>query len=147
MIFQDDYWTYIEDFFDLVAQSGGVMVIISGIIALSWLGIDIKRRGSFKKRKLDQEVEKPKQRMLILLKIISWSGLVVGVLCVWAGAMGLILDIPPSFRYADITEGHASQFTCLYLIIIGIALEIKSFLLSPSFGCGIMRSPHYLMQI
>ncbi len=137
MIFQNDYWTYIEDFFELVAQSGGIMVIISGIIAISWLGIDRKRRGSFSKRKLEQEVEKPKQRMLILLKLISWSGLVVGVLCVWAGAMGLILDIPPSFRYVEATEAHANQFTCLYLIIIGIAMffkPIKDLPLSSLFG-------------
>lgn len=137
MFLQTDYWTYIKDFFDLVARSGGIMVIISGIIAISWLGIDRKRRGSFTKKKLDQEVEIPKHRMLTILKIISYSGLIVGVLCVWAGVMGLILDIPPSFRYEEATNTHANQFTCLYLIIIGIAMffkPIKDLPLSSLFG-------------
>ncbi len=137
MILQADYWTYIEGFFDWVANSGGIMVVISGIIAISWLGYERKRRGSFFKRKTDQEIEKPKHRMLTLLKIISFSGLIIGVLCVWAGVMGLILDIPPSFRYVDATENHANQFTCLYLIIIGIAMffkPIKDLPLSSLFG-------------
>ena len=117
MILQADYWTYIEGFFDWVANSGGIMVVISGIIAISWLGYERKRRGSFSKRKTDQGIEKPKHRMLTLLKIISFSGLIIGVLCVWAGVMGLILDIPPSFRYVDATENHANQFIMNLVII------------------------------
>jgi len=39
--------------------------------------------------------------------------------------MGLILDIPPSFRFAAITENGADHFTCIFLIVIGIAMLFK----------------------
>ena len=35
--------------------------------------------------------------------------------------MGLILDIPPSFRY----ENGADHFTCIFLIVIGVAMLFK----------------------
>jgi hypothetical protein len=39
--------------------------------------------------------------------------------------MGLILDIPPSFKYRDITEDAANHFTCILLILLGIAMFFK----------------------
>jgi len=53
MIFQTDYWSYARIFFEWVANSAGVMVFITGFIALSWLGYERKRRGSFTKRKVE----------------------------------------------------------------------------------------------
>jgi cbb3-type cytochrome oxidase subunit 3 len=119
MIFQ------ITSFFDWVAQSAGVMVFISAFIALTWLGYERKRRGSFTRKKASEEGDDKKFALSKFLKVLSYLGIVVGILDVWAGAMGLILDIPPSFRYAAITENGADHFTCIFLIVIGIAMLFK----------------------
>ncbi|MHA1193068.1 MAG: hypothetical protein ACTSP9_12325 [Promethearchaeota archaeon] len=122
MIFQIDFFL---GFLDWVAQSAGVMVFISAFIALTWLGFERKRRGSFTRRKASEEGEDKKFDISRFLKILSYFGIVVGILDIWAGAMGLILDIPPSFRYADITDPGADHFTSIFLIVIGIAMLFK----------------------
>ncbi|GAH01606.1 unnamed protein product, partial [marine sediment metagenome] len=71
-------------------------------------------RGSFFKRKSDSESTISKG-LRIVMRIISYSGVIVGILAIWAGAMGLILDIPPSFKYGAVTP-HADHFTCIFLI-------------------------------
>ena len=109
-------------FLNWVAQSAGVMVFISGFIALTWLGYERKRRGSFTRRKASEEGEGKKFDISRFLRILSYLGIVVGVLDIWAGSMDLILDIPPSFRY---TGGGADHFTCIFLIVIGIAMLFK----------------------
>jgi hypothetical protein len=113
------------DFFNWVAQSAGVMVFISAFIALTWLGYERKRRGSFTRKKASEGGEDKKFDLSRFLKILSYLGIVVGILDIWAGAMGLILDIPPSFQYAIITENGADHFTCIFLIVIGIAMLFK----------------------
>ena len=116
-------WPYLSAFLTWVSESAGIFVLISGIIALSWLGFERKRRGSFFKRKSESESTISKS-FRVILRIISYSGVIVGILNVWAGAMGLILDIPPSFKYGDITP-HADHFTCIFLIVVGIAMFFK----------------------
>jgi len=121
LLLQTEYWPYVEAFLTWVSQSAGIFVLISGVIALTWLGFERKRRGSFFKRKSDSEKSSV---VSILLRLISYSGVIVGILDVWAGAMGLILDIPPSFKYGAITP-HADHFTCIFLIVVGIAMFFK----------------------
>ena len=121
MIFQTEYWPYVLAFFTWVSESAGIFVLISGVIALSWLGFERKRRGSFFGRKSDGEKTSV---VSTLLRIISYFGVVVGILNIWAGAMGLILDIPPSFKYGALTP-HADHFTCIFLIVVGIAMFFK----------------------
>ena len=121
MIFQTEYWPYILAFFTWVSESAGIFVLISGVIALTWLGFERKRRGSFFGRK--SEAEKTSV-VSTLLRLISYFGVVVGILNIWAGAMGLILDIPPSVKYGAVTP-HADHFTCIFLIVVGIAMFFK----------------------
>jgi len=116
-------WPYLSAFLTWVSESAGIFVLISGVIALSWLGFERKRRGSFFKRKSESESTISKS-LRIILRIISYSGVIVGILDIWAGAMGLILDIPPSFKYGAITP-HADHFTCIFLIVVGIAMLFK----------------------
>ena len=123
LIFQTEYWPYVLGFLTWVSESAGIFVLISGVIAFTWLGFERKRRGSFFKRKSESESTISKS-FRVILRIISYSGVIVGLLNVWAGAMGLILDIPPSFKYGDITP-HADHFTCIFLIVIGIAMFFK----------------------
>jgi hypothetical protein len=124
MILQFDLvWPYISGFFNWVSESAGIFVLISGIVSLSWLGFERKRRGSFFTRKSDEESLLSKS-MRIILKIISYLGVFVGILDVWAGSMGLILDIPTSFKYGAVTP-HADHFTCIFLIVVGMAMFFK----------------------
>jgi hypothetical protein len=121
MINQFEYWNVISAFFDWVAQSAGVMVFISGFVALTWLGYERKRRGSFIKR----DVDRGKFSVTKFLRVLSYSGILIGIFCIWSGVMGLILDIPPSFRYSDISGNEANFFTCVFLIIVGIVMILK----------------------
>ena len=123
LILQIEYWPYVEAFLTWVSQSAGIFVLISGVIALTWLGFERKRRGSFFKRKSESESTISKS-LRVTLRLISYSGVIVGILDIWAGSMGLILDIPPSFKYGAITP-HADHFTCIFLIVIGIAMFFK----------------------
>ncbi|MFW9973389.1 MAG: hypothetical protein ACFFDF_24610, partial [Candidatus Odinarchaeota archaeon] len=59
------------------------------------------------------------------LRGMSYLGLILGVFVIWSGVMGLILDIPPSFQYAYVSGDEANHFTCIFLIIIGIAMFFK----------------------
>jgi len=121
LILQIEYWTYISAFFNWVAESAGIFVLITGFIALTWLGFERKRRGSFLKRKTEED---KKFDITTFLRMLSYLGLFVGILDIWAGTAGLILDIPPSFKYGDINP-HADHFTCIFLIVMGVAMFFK----------------------
>jgi hypothetical protein len=120
MIFQTDYWAIIRGFFDWVAESAAIMMVLSGIMAITWLSFERKRRGSFTKRKAGEEFDVTK-----FLKGLSYIGLILGIFVVWSGVTSLILDIPPSFQYRDITEDGSNHFTSIFLIVIGIAMAFK----------------------
>jgi hypothetical protein len=116
-----DYWDAIRGFFGWVAESAAIMMVLSGLVAITWLGFERKRRGSFLKRKAEQEVFD----ITKFLRGLSYLGLVLGIFVVWSGAIGLIRNIPPSFEYRDITEDAVNHFTCIFLIVIGITMFMK----------------------
>ncbi|GAG33394.1 unnamed protein product, partial [marine sediment metagenome] len=59
------------------------------------------------------------------LRGLSYIGLILGIFVIWSGVMSLILDIPPSFQYRDITEDGSNHFTSIFLIVIGITMAFK----------------------
>jgi len=116
-----DYWDIIAGFFNWVAESAAIMMVLSGAMAITWLGYERKRRGSFTKRKAEGEFAVTK-----FLRGLSYLGLILGIFVIWSGIMGLILDIPPSFKYDEVNPGEgANHFTCIFLIIIGITMFMK----------------------
>ena len=117
MILQTDYWEIIRGFFDWVGESAAIMMVLSGVMAITWLGYERKRRGSFTKRKFEGSFD-----VTTFLRVLSYLGLILGVFVIWSGVISLILDIPPSFEYRDVTEDAANQFTSIFLIVIGIAM-------------------------
>jgi len=119
LLFQ--YWNIIQGFFNWVAESAAIMMVLSGAMAITWLGYERKRRGSFTKRKTEVE----KFNVTKFLRGMSYVGLILGVFVIWSGIMGLILDIPPSFQYRDVTADEANHFACIFLIVIGIAIFFK----------------------
>lgn len=117
-----DYWDAIRGFFSWVAESAAIMMVLSGLMAITWLGFERKRRGSFTKRKTE-EIEFDVTKFL---RGLSYLGLVLGIFVVWSGAIGLIRNIPPSFKYDEVNPGEgANHFTCIFLIIIGITMFMK----------------------
>ncbi|GAF70413.1 unnamed protein product, partial [marine sediment metagenome] len=44
MIFQIDYWAIIRGFFNWVSESAAIMMVLSGIMAITWFGYEKKRR-------------------------------------------------------------------------------------------------------
>jgi len=117
VILQTDYWEIIRGFFDWVGESAAIMMVLSGAMAITWLGYERKRRGSFTKRKVEVDFGIP-----TFLRVMSYLGLILGIFVVWSGVISLILDIPPSFEYRDVTEDAANHFTSIFLIVIGIAM-------------------------
>ncbi|UCD00655.1 MAG: hypothetical protein JSV23_07125 [Promethearchaeota archaeon] len=115
-----DYWDVIQGFFNWVAKSAAIMMVLSGAMAITWLGYERKRRGSFTKRKAEEEFNVTK-----FLRGLSYLGLILGIFVIWSGVMSLILDIPPSDQYRDVTEDAANHFTCIFLIVVGIAMFFK----------------------
>ena len=115
-----DYWDAIRGFFSWVGESAAIMMVLSGLMAITWLGFERKRRGSFTKRKVEIEIH-----ITRFLRGLSYLGLVLGIFVVWSGAIGLIRNIPPSFEYRDVTEDAANHFTCIFLIVIGIVMFMK----------------------
>jgi hypothetical protein len=116
-----DYWDVFKAIFNWVPESAAIMMVLSGVMALSWIGYERKRRGSFLKRKIEAVFN-----VTWFLKIISFLGLILGVFVIWSGVASLILDIPPSFKYDDVYPGEgANHFTSIFLIFIGIAMFFK----------------------
>ncbi|MHA1986505.1 MAG: hypothetical protein ACW98D_07700 [Promethearchaeota archaeon] len=120
MFLQVDYWLIIRGFFDWVSESAAIMMVLSGIMAITWVGFEKKRRGSFTKRKAEGEFDVTK-----FLRGLSYIGLILGIFVIWSGVMSLILDIPPSFQYRDITEDGSNHFTSIFLIVIGLTMFFK----------------------
>lgn len=120
MIFQTDYWAIIAGFFNWVAESAAIMMVLSGFMAITWFGYERKRRGSITKRKADQEFDTTK-----FLRGLSYIGLILGIFVVWSGITSLIMDIPPSVQYRAITKNGSNHFTSIFLIVIGIAMFFK----------------------
>ena len=117
-----DYWDVIKGFFDWVAQSAAIMMVLSGALAITWLGYERKRRGSFTKRKMEEK----KFDVTKFLRGLSYLGLILGIFVLWSGITSLILDIPPSFKYEEVNPGvGANHFTSIFLILIGIVIFFK----------------------
>ena len=107
----------INQFEDLIlrplAQMAGFFVLILGAMWLIYAVYEAKRRGSVKERK----VEDWDFKLTKFLKILTFLGLIVGILAIISGVGGLMLNVPPS---ATFLTGEVSIFTSALLIILGI---------------------------
>ena len=52
-----DFSDTIQGFFNWVAESAAIMMVLSGLMAITWLSFERKRRGSFTKRKVEEAIE------------------------------------------------------------------------------------------
>lgn len=65
-------------------------MVLSGAMAITWLGFERNRRGSFTKKK--SEVEE--FNVTKFLRGLSYIGLILGIFVIWSGVVSLIMDIP-----------------------------------------------------
>ncbi|MBY9016080.1 MAG: hypothetical protein KGD68_10345 [Candidatus Lokiarchaeota archaeon] len=117
MIYQFDFT---EAFLRPLAEFAGFFTLLLGVIWLVYAIYEAKRRGSVKKRKVedwDFDVTK-------LLKFLTYFGIVIGILSLLSGVGGLILNQPPSRAFA-FNNPNASVFTSVFLIIIGVFTLLK----------------------
>jgi len=101
-----------------LGRMAGYFLLILGVIWLVYGVYEAKRRGSVKKRKVedwDFDITK-------FLKALTYLGILVGVFCILSGVGGLMYNVPPSARFQS---GEVSIFTSVALIILGILTFLK----------------------
>lgn len=107
-----------QNFMEFLGQMAGFLVLILGIMWIIFGVYEAKRRGSVKKRKVadyDMTVTK-------FLKVLTYLGLVIGILAILSGVGGLMENAPPSIAFIS---REVSIFTSAILIIFGILTLLK----------------------
>ena len=117
LIYQFDFT---EGFLRPLAEFAGFFTLVLGVMWLVYAIYEAQRRGSVKKRKVEDwnfDVTK-------FLKFLTYFGIVVGILSLLSGVGGLILNQPPSRAFA-FNNPNASVFTSVFLIIVGVFTLLK----------------------
>jgi len=107
-----------EAFLIPLAEMAAFWILILGIMWLIYGIYEAKRRGSVKERK----VEDWDYKLTKFLKVLTYLGMVVGVLSLLSGVSGLLYNIPPTSTFPS---GQVSIFTSILLIILGILTFLK----------------------
>jgi len=118
LIYQFDFT---ESFLRPLAEFAGFFTLILGVMWLVYAVYETKRRGSIKKRKVEDwnfDITK-------FLKFLTYLGIVIGIFGLLSGVGGLILDQAPSVAYAANTQDAKSLFTSAFLIILGTLTLLK----------------------
>ena len=118
LIYQFDFT---EGFLRPLAEFAGFFTLILGVMWLVYAIYETKRRGSVKKRKVEDwnfDVTK-------FLKFLTYFGIIIGILSILSGVGGLILDQAPSVAYAANTQDTKSIFVSALLIIVGVFTLLK----------------------
>ncbi|MFX0028901.1 MAG: hypothetical protein ACFE8B_06815 [Candidatus Hermodarchaeota archaeon] len=113
-------WDFKENLLIPLGEFGGFFMLLLGVIWLLYAVHETKRRKSFKKRKVedwDFDITK-------FLKVLTYLGFIVGLLCIISGVSGLMFDIPPSVAYANF-ENDRNLFTSIILIVFGVLTFVK----------------------
>ena len=118
MIYQFDFT---EGFLRPLAEFAGFFTLVLGVMWLVYAIYEAQRRGSVKKRKVEDwnfDVTK-------FLKFFTYFGIIIGILSILSGVGGLVLDQAPSVAYASNTQDAKSLFVSAFLIIVGIFTLLK----------------------
>ncbi len=105
----------------LFAPLGGLFLVCLGFIWIIFALHEAVRRKSFLKKKVE-DWDFPITKFL---KILSLSGIIVGVLSILAGIGSLLFNEAPSLAYQAQVNNTRNIFTCFLLIILGILTFFK----------------------
>ncbi|MGQ4875037.1 MAG: hypothetical protein ACP6IY_13300 [Promethearchaeia archaeon] len=106
-----------------LGEYAGFFLGILGVFWFIFAAYEANRRKSWRKlTKIDDwdfDITK-------FLKILTFGGFIVGILAIIIGAVGLILNVPPSIAYYSQTKTEEVHvFTSVFLIILGILTFLK----------------------
>jgi len=107
-----------QTFMHTLGGMAGFFLLILGIMWVIFGVYEAKRRGSVKKRK----VEDWDMKVTKFLKVITYLGIILGIFCIMSGVSGLIYNVPPSIAFIS---REVSIFTSALLIIFGIFTLLK----------------------
>lgn len=109
---------YTELLFTPLAKLGSFFLFLLGAIWIIYALYEARRRGGFKKRK----VEEWDQKVTNVLKALTYIGFAIGILSIISGVSALILDLPPSFTF---NTNERNLFTSILLIVLGVLTFLK----------------------
>ena len=122
MILQNEF---LDTFVEWFADSGAIMLVLCGLMALVWFFYEGVRRGWVKPKGEEWERDKVSRT----LKVIIGLGIILGVIAIVTGIVTMVMDIPPSFAYrdkpTDFANDHFDWLTSIALIVMGIAMFLK----------------------
>lgn len=110
-----------QSFLEILGGMAGYFVLILGVMWLIFGVYEAKRRGSVKKRK----IEDWEMKVTKFLKVLTYIGMIVGIFALLSGVSGLMYQVPPSPRFDDVIGHNPSIFTSALLIILGILTLLK----------------------
>ncbi|MHA1392096.1 MAG: hypothetical protein ACTSRZ_01230 [Promethearchaeota archaeon] len=114
------FWENILNWFQ---NSAAWLLIFGGLMALTWLGYERKRKKGFIRIKTEDWEETDVTKFL---RAMSYIGIILGIIMIWSAVVGMINDIPPSFKYADKFPGEGYDLvTSISLIIVGLVCFFK----------------------
>ncbi|MHA1110518.1 MAG: hypothetical protein ACTSRE_05410 [Promethearchaeota archaeon] len=126
MTFQEVFTAIINWF----PENAGWMLIFGGIMAITWMGYETKRKQAFFKRNFKkedwEEVEVSK-----FLKVLSYLGLVLGIILIWAAAVSAVNNIAPSnmydTRFSILTNDGMplDWLTTISCFVVGVVMFLK----------------------
>jgi hypothetical protein len=119
-----------ETFVNIFGDSAAWMLIFAGCMAILWFIYEGIRNGGFIRR-TKEDFEKY-DNISKGLKLIIVLGMILGLLEIATGVVTIMLNIPPSFKYAEVVgEARYDLLTSGLLIILGIAMFMKPMLDAP----------------
>lgn len=118
------YQSAMEQFLNWFPRSAAWLLIFAGFMALTWLGYERKRKKGFIRIKTEDWEETDVSKFL---RIISYFGILLGVIMIWAAVVGMLNDIAPSFAFRDnpdMPDGF-DWTTSISLIVVGLVCFMK----------------------
>ncbi|MBD3352278.1 MAG: hypothetical protein GF364_12395 [Candidatus Lokiarchaeota archaeon] len=115
----ESLWESILNWFP---ESAAWLLIFGGLIAITWLGYERKRKKGFIRIKTEDWEETDVSKFL---RILSYLGIALGVIMIWSAVVGMINNIAPSFEYADVTANDFDWLTSISLIVVGLVCLMK----------------------
>ena len=113
--------TFLDAFVNLFADSGAIMLVICGLMALLWFFYEGVRRGWVKPKGEEWERDKVSRT----LKVMIGLGIILGVITLLTGIVTMVMNIRPSIAYENNYGAHFDWLTSIALIVMGIAMFLK----------------------
>ena len=113
---------WVDGFFKPLAEYAWLMMVILGIMWLIYAAYEANRRETWRKL---TKIDDWDFNITPFLKLLTYVGFIVGILSIFCGSSGLILNLPPSTKYATETANSVNIFTSIFLIIFGLLTFFK----------------------